>query len=97
MWCKRLERDAFGVATVVAKSREFHWVTVDRDATPQIPKRLNVSAYPSLLVLVRRLANLAEDGHGQVVSHDNCTGEVEQSAHDTHHVVRMHGFDAFCE
>ncbi len=35
----------------MAKSTEFHWVTVNRDHTPEIPKRLNVSAYPSLLVL----------------------------------------------
>lgn len=35
----------------MAKSSDFHWVLVDRDATPEIPKRLNVSAYPALLVL----------------------------------------------
>ena len=36
---------------MVERSRSFHWVTVDRDRTPEIPKRLNVSAYPSVLVL----------------------------------------------
>jgi hypothetical protein len=39
------------VATVVARSREFHWVVVDRDRTPDAPKRWHVSAYPSLLLL----------------------------------------------
>jgi hypothetical protein len=46
-----LEREAFGRATVVAKLQAFHWVWVDRDHTPELPKRFNVSAYPSLLVL----------------------------------------------
>ncbi len=46
-----LEREAFGNATVVAKLQAFHWVWIDRDHTPAVPKRLNVSAYPSLLVL----------------------------------------------
>ncbi len=36
---------------MVEKSKAFHWVTIDRDRTPEIPKRLNVSAYPSVLVL----------------------------------------------
>jgi len=46
-----LEREAFGSATVVAKLQGFHWVWVDRDHTPELPKRFHVSAYPSLLVL----------------------------------------------
>jgi hypothetical protein len=35
----------------VQVSRNFHWVYVDRDVTPEIPKRFNVSAYPTLLAL----------------------------------------------
>jgi hypothetical protein len=35
----------------VAESRAFHLVWVDRDATPDVPARFHVSAYPSLLVL----------------------------------------------
>jgi outer membrane protein assembly factor BamB len=35
----------------VALSRKFIWVLVDRDKTPDPPKRWNVSAYPSLIVL----------------------------------------------
>ena len=35
----------------MAKSSAFHWVEVNRDHTPEIPKRFTVSAYPSLLVL----------------------------------------------
>lgn len=46
-----LEREAFGNATVVARLQGFHWVWVDRDHTPELPKRFHVSAYPSLLVL----------------------------------------------
>lgn len=46
-----LEREAFGNATVVAKLAAFHWVWVDRDHTPELPKQFHVSAYPSMLVL----------------------------------------------
>jgi hypothetical protein len=35
----------------VALSRKFIWVLVDRDQTPELPKKFSVSAYPSLLVL----------------------------------------------
>jgi len=35
----------------VALSRKFIWVLVDRDKTPELPKKWNVSAYPSLIVL----------------------------------------------
>lgn len=35
----------------MAQSDAFHWVLVDRDVTPEVPKRLRVSAYPALLVL----------------------------------------------
>jgi hypothetical protein len=35
----------------VALSRRFHWVRVDRDRTPEIPKRFGVHAYPTLLTL----------------------------------------------
>ena len=43
---------------MVAKSKEFHCVTVDRDRTPEIPERLQVSAYPSVLVLGRDEENV---------------------------------------
>jgi len=35
----------------VARSRAYVWVTVDRDRTPEVPKKYNVSAYPTLLFL----------------------------------------------
>ena len=35
----------------MALSRKFHWVLVNRDRTPDIPKRFSVSAYPSLITL----------------------------------------------
>lgn len=35
----------------MALSRKFHWVLVNRDRTPDIPKRFNVRAYPSLVTL----------------------------------------------
>ncbi len=35
----------------MALSRKFIWVLVDRDKTPDLPKKWNVSAYPSLIVL----------------------------------------------
>lgn len=53
-----LEREAFGNATVVAKLQGFHWVWVDRDHTPEPPKRFHVSAYPSILVLGPRDENV---------------------------------------
>lgn len=51
MWCKKLERETFPDATVVAASRAFVWVVIDRDYTPELAKKFNVSAYPSLMVL----------------------------------------------
>lgn len=43
---------------MVERSRAFHWVTIDRDRTPEIPKRFNVAAYPSVLVLGREEENV---------------------------------------
>lgn len=51
MWCERLEEEAFTKAAVVAKSKRFVWLLVNRDRTPEVPKRFNVSAYPTLLTL----------------------------------------------
>ncbi len=42
----------------MAQSKAFHWVLVDRDATPDISERLRVSAYPSLLVLGPKEENI---------------------------------------
>ena len=46
-----LEDSTYTDAAVVAKSREFHWVTVLRDSTPEITERFNMSAYPSLMAI----------------------------------------------
>ena len=35
----------------MALSRKFLWVKVDRDVTPDVPKRFGVHAYPTLLTL----------------------------------------------
>jgi hypothetical protein len=35
----------------VALSKKFHWVEINRDKTPEIPKRFSVQAYPTLLTL----------------------------------------------
>ena len=51
MWCERLEEEAFTKAAVVARSKRFVWLLVNRDRTPEVPKRFNVSAYPTLLTL----------------------------------------------
>lgn len=51
MWCKVLEKETFTDAAVVALSKKFIWVEVNRDHTPDIPKKFNVSAYPSLITL----------------------------------------------
>jgi hypothetical protein len=51
VWCERLEEEAFTKAAVVAKSKRFVWLLVNRDRTPDVPKRFNVSAYPTLLTL----------------------------------------------
>ena len=48
-----LEDTTFTDATVVAESRKFHWVTVLRDSVPDVTKRFNVSAFPSLMVIGR--------------------------------------------
>ncbi len=58
VWCKRLEKACFFDKDVVRLSRKFHWVYVNRDETPEIPKRLNVSAYPSLLTLGKDEENI---------------------------------------
>lgn len=42
----------------MAQSKAFHWVLVDRDVTPEVPARLRVSAYPSLLLLGPKEENL---------------------------------------
>ncbi len=46
-----LEDSTFSDAAVAAESRKFHWVTVDRDSTPDIARFFNVSAYPSLIAI----------------------------------------------
>ncbi len=46
-----LEDSTYTDAAVVAKSRDFHWVTVLRDSTPEITERFNVSVHPSLMVI----------------------------------------------
>lgn len=51
VWCKRLEKACFFDADAVKLSRKLIWVKVNRDDTPEIPKKFNVSAYPSLLTL----------------------------------------------
>jgi hypothetical protein len=58
VWCKRLEKACFDDPGVVELSEEFIWVKVNRDDTPDIPKRLNVSAYPSLLTLGKDQENI---------------------------------------
>lgn len=50
-WCKKLEEDTYSDSSVIEMSRAFHWVKVNRDETPEIPPRFNVSAYPSLITL----------------------------------------------
>ncbi len=54
----RLEEEAFTQAAVVAKSKDFVWLLVNRDRTPEIPKRFNVSAYPTLLTLGRKFEKI---------------------------------------
>lgn len=51
VWCKRLEQDTLSDADVIALSRKFVWVKINRDDTPEIPQRLSVSAYPTLITL----------------------------------------------
>ncbi len=46
-----LEDSTYTDAAVAAKSREFHWVTVLRDSTPEITERFNVTAHPTLMVI----------------------------------------------
>lgn len=58
VWCKRLEKACFYDPDVVKLSRQFIWVKVNRDNTPEIPKRLNVFAYPSLLTLGKESENV---------------------------------------
>jgi thiol-disulfide isomerase/thioredoxin len=58
VWCKRLEKACYSDPKVVKLSRKLIWVTINRDRTPAIPKRFNVSAYPSLLVLGTKNENV---------------------------------------
>ncbi len=48
-WCHKLEEDTFTDASVIEMSRSFHWVTINRDVTPELCERFNMSAYPSLI------------------------------------------------
>ena len=58
VWCKRLEKACFFDPNVVTLSRKLIWVKINRDRTPAIPKRLNVFAYPSLLILGEKEENV---------------------------------------
>ncbi|GEM_PF-1610368 len=49
VWCHKLEQDTFTDASVIELSRRFHWVTINRDVTPELCERFNMSAYPTLL------------------------------------------------
>ncbi len=51
VWCHKLEADTFTDASVIELSRKFHWVTINRDETPEICEYFNVSAYPSLITI----------------------------------------------
>lgn len=55
MWCKRLEKACFGVAEVLELTERFVFVYVDKNVTPEIPKRFSVTGYPSLIVLNEKL------------------------------------------
>jgi len=46
-----LEKETFPDAAVVALSKKFIWVKINRDLTPDLPKRFSVSAYPWLILL----------------------------------------------
>lgn len=48
-WCHKLEEDTFTDASVIEMSRRFHWVSINRDVTPELCERFNMSAYPSLI------------------------------------------------
>lgn len=50
-WCHKLEDDTFSDASVIARSRDFVWVKINRDVTPEPCQRFNVSAYPTLMVV----------------------------------------------
>lgn len=51
VWCHKLEADTFTDASVIELSERFHWVTINRDETPEICEYFNVSAYPSLITI----------------------------------------------
>lgn len=51
-WCKKLEEDTYTDSDVIQMvMANFHPVKVNRDDTPEIPPRFNMSAYPSLITL----------------------------------------------
>lgn len=50
-WCHKLEDDTFSDASVIARSRDFIWMKMNRDVTPEPCQRFNVSAYPTLMVI----------------------------------------------
>lgn len=50
-WCKKLEAETYSDPEVISRSRDFVWVKVNRDVTPEIPEQFCVTAYPSLITL----------------------------------------------
>jgi len=50
-WCKKLQKDAFPDAAVERLGQRFHWVYADRDRSPELPRRFQVSSYPTLLTV----------------------------------------------
>lgn len=51
-WCHKLEEGSFSDPAVVKKTGEqFNCVVIDRDFTPELCSKFNVSAYPTMLIL----------------------------------------------
>lgn len=50
-WCRKLEAETYSDPEVISRSRDFVWVKVNRDVTPEIPEQFSVTAYPSLITL----------------------------------------------
>ena len=46
-----LERGSFSDELVLDRMESFHAVVIDRDVTPEIARRFNVSGYPAMLIL----------------------------------------------
>lgn len=53
-----MEKETFPDATVVAASKSYIWVEINKDRTPALAKQFNVVAFPSYIVVNKELEKI---------------------------------------